>query len=151
MNPQAISRRRLLLAGAGIALIAFNSCAMTIQPGSPDPLREDVQRLVSGLESGLRFGGWRAVERYFSDDYRSSLSDLEDRFDSYRTQRRATDCLIRINRILKQDKLVSVDVHWQQRWTDLQGKPQRAEGNSELILRQEGNELRIIELRGKFF
>lgn len=151
MKQPSILRRRLLLAGGSIALVAFNSCAMTIEPGSPDPLRNDVQRVVSGLENGLRMGGWSALERYFSDDFRNSLSDLEDRFDAYRTQRRAPDCQIRINRILTQDKLVSVNVQWLQRWTDRQGKPQRAEGNSELILRREGNELRIIDVRGGLF
>lgn len=151
METTSFPRRRLLQLACGVALAGLAGCAASVQPGAPDPLRNEVQRLVSGVESGLRSGGWGSVERYFSDDYRGNLSDLEDRFNDRRRQRRAADAQLQINRILTQDKLVSVSLHWLQRWTDLQGKPQKAEGMAELILRREGGELRIVDQRGNLF
>jgi len=141
-------KRRAILFAATLAFVA--GCA-EVQAGKPDPLRNDVQLLVAGLERGLRAGGWSAVERYYSDDFRGNLSDLQDRFDDRRRNERSADWMLTINRILTQDKLINVAVRWNHRWTDIKGMPHKADGVSELILRREAGELRIVQMHGSWF
>ena len=124
------------------------SGCINVRPGRLDPLREEVDELVRGLEQGLRRGGWMSVERYFSDDYHSTLTDVRERLDDRKRREFAADWLLRVNRVLTQDKRVSVSVRWSHRWNDLKGKPQKREGESELILRRERGELRILDVRG---
>lgn len=131
--------------------LAFLAGCAEVQAGRPDPLRNEVQLLVSGLERGLRAGGWSAVERYYSEDFRGNLSDLQDRFDDRRRNERSADWMLIINRILTQDKLINVAVRWNHRWTDVKGAPHKSEGVSELILRREAGELRIVQVSGARF
>ena len=65
-------RRRIL--GLFVSSLMLTACGAEIRPGRPDPLRAEVQDLVSELERSLRFGGWSAVEHYFSSDYRGYLT-----------------------------------------------------------------------------
>jgi len=137
-------RRNLLLAAA---MIAMGGC-VNVRPGRLDPLRAEVDELVRSLEDGLRRGGWMSVERYFSDDYHSTLTGIRERLDDRKRREFAADWLLRVNRVLTQDKRVSVSVRWSHRWNDLKGKPQKREGESELILQRERGELRILDIRG---
>jgi hypothetical protein len=137
-------RRSFLLAAT---MIAVGGC-VTVRPGRLDPLREEADELVRGLEQGLRRGGWMSVERYFSDDHHSTLTDIRERLDDRRRREFAADWLLRVNRVLTQDKRVSVSVRWSHRWNDLKGKPQKREGESELLLQRERGELRILDIRG---
>ncbi len=141
-------RRRIL--GLFVSSLMLTACGAEIRPGRPDPLRAEVQDLVSELERSLRFGGWSAVEHYFSSDYRGYLNDLREHFDNQRRHKLAFDVQLMINRILQQENLINVSVSWWQRWNDLQGKPHKANGTSELILRRERGELRIIDIRRPF-
>lgn len=137
-------RRRLLLATAAFAV---GGC-VTVRPGRPDPLRDEVDSLVKGLEDGLRRGGWISVARYFSDDLNGTLADIRDRIDDRRQREFAVDWSLRIGRILTQEKRVSVSLRWSHRWNDIKGKPQKREGESELLLNREQGELRIVDIRG---
>jgi len=142
-DPVPLRRSFLILA----TTIIMSGC-INVRPGRLDPLREEVDELVRGLEQGLRRGGWMSVERYFSDDYQSTLTDIRERLDDRKRQEFAADWLLRVIRVLTQDKRVSVAVRWSHRWNDLKGKPQKREGESELILRRERGELRIVDIRG---
>ncbi len=137
-------RRKLLLATAALAV---GGC-VTVRPGRPDPLRDEVDDLVRGLEDGLRRGGWISVARYFSDDLNGTLADIRDRIDDRRQREFAVDWSLRIGRILTQEKRVSVSLRWSHRWNDIKGKPQKREGESELLLNREQGELRIVDIRG---
>lgn len=143
-------RRLFLVALGSSVLLPVIGCA-GLQPGKPEPLRSEVQQLVSGLERGLRAGGWSAVERYYSEEYRGNISDLQDHFDERRRNERSADWMLIINRILTQDKLVNVAVRWNHRWTDAKGQPHKSEGVTELILRREAGELRIAQMGGSGF
>ncbi len=137
-------RRKLLLATAALAV---GGC-VTVRPGRPDPLRDEVDDLVRGLEDGLRRGGWISVARYFTDDLNGTLADIRDRIDDRRQREFAVDWSLRIGRILTQEKRVSVSLRWSHRWNDVKGKPQKREGESELLLLRERGELRIVDIRG---
>ena len=149
MAEQATSRRRFLFAAGAATLVVASGCdGVNVRPGRPDPVRAEVDELVSGLERGLRSGGWMAVERYFSDDYHSTMSGIRERLDDRRQREFAPDWRLLVNRVLTQDKRVSVSLHWSHRWNDLKGKPQKRDGQSELLLRRERGELRIVDIRG---
>lgn len=148
MADPAPSRRRFLFAAGAATLVVTSGCGVNVRPGRPDPVRAEVDELVSGLERGLRSGGWMAVERYFSDDYHSTMSGIRERLDDRRHREFAPDWRLLVNRVLTQDKRVSVSLQWWYRWNDLKGKPHKKEGQSELLLRRERGELRIAEIRG---
>lgn len=150
MNSTPSNLRRRML-GLFVGTLTLAGCGAEIRPGRPDPLRAEVQDLVNELERSLRFGGWSAIEPYFSPDYRGYLNDLREHFDNQRRHKLAFDVQLLINRILQQENLVNVSVSWWQRWNDLKGKPQKANGTSELILRRENGKLRIIDIRRPFF
>jgi len=137
-------RRKLLLAAAAITV---GGC-VNVRPRERDPLRDEVDELVRGLEDGLRRGGWTSVARYFSDDSYGTLADIRDRIDDRRRRESAVDWSLRVGRVLAQDKRVSVSLRWSHRWNDLKGKPQKRDGESELLLRRERGELRIVDIRG---
>lgn len=151
MDKAIVNKRRMLSLALSIgALVMMTGCA-EVRAAKPDPLRSEVQQLVSGLERGLRAGGWSAVERYYSDDFRGNTSDLQDHFDDRRRNERSADWMLTINRILSQDKLINVAVRWNHRWTDAKGLPHKSDGVSELILRREAGELRIVQQSGAGF
>lgn len=137
-------RRNFLMLAA---MVVIGGC-VNVRPGRSDPLRLEIDDLVRGLEQGLRRGGWMSVERYFSDDYHSTLTDVRERLDDRKQREFAVDWLLRVSRVLPQENRVSVSIRWSHRWNDLKGKPQKREGDSELILRRERGELRILDIRG---
>ena len=137
-------RRKFLLAAAAVAL---GGC-VNVRPRERDPLRDEVDDLVRGLEDGLRRGGWSSVARYFSDDPNGTLADIRDRIDDRRRREFAVDWSLRVGRVLSQEKRVSVSLRWSHRWNDLKGNPQKREGEAELLLRRERGELRIVDIRG---
>lgn len=142
--PAAGRRRQFLLAAAAFAV---GGC-VNVRPGRADPLRDEVDDLVRGLEDGLRRGGWTSVARYFSDDPHGTLADIRDRIDDRRRREFAVDWSLRVGRVLSQEHRVSVSLRWSHRWNDLKGKAQKREGESELLLRRERGELRIVDIRG---
>jgi hypothetical protein len=143
-EPAFRSRRGFILVASAIMI----SGCVNFPLGRLDPLRQEVDELVRGLELGLRRGGWMSVERYFSDDYHSTLTDIRERLDDRRRKEFAADWRLQVSRILTQDKRVIASVRWSHRWNDLKGKPQKRNGDSELILRHEQGELRILDIRG---
>lgn len=145
------NKRRYFLATAMQAVLLPLAACMEVRPGSPDPLRSEVQQLVAGLERGLRAGGWQSVENYYSEDYRGNLGDLEDRFEHRRRNELSADWMLGINSILPQDKLILVTLRWNHRWTDKSGKPNKADGVAELVLHRVGGDLRIVQSRGGIF
>lgn len=138
------SRRKFLL----LASLTVIAGCVSVRPGRPDQQRNEVDELIRNLESGLRRGGWSAVEDYFAEDLPGTLADIRDRIDDRRQREFATDWLLHTNRILAQDKHLIVSVRWHHRWNDLNGKPHKRAGESELILRHESGRLRIVDIRG---
>lgn len=143
------TRRRQVAVAIGVGLLTLSACGH-VRPGRPDPLRSDVDQFIMELEAGLRSGGWHAVERLFSEDYRGFRPDVERGIDDLRQRRFMTDWQLRVDRVLtqQQDRLINVSVHWWQRWNDQKGQPHKSEGQSQLILRREGMHLRILDIVG---
>ena len=83
---------------------------------------------------------------------RHALSRAFDRLDQFLAQvlphERITDLQFTLNRVLEQDGLVNAQVRWRKTWVDAAGKPGKAEGVSEFILKPEGRSFRILRIGG---
>ena len=122
-------------------------CAGGAATGGEDR-REQVGRSLEAFQQGFRAGTWFRVERFFSPAYQEGYAELRDRLEARFRAERITDLQFTLNRVLEQDGLVNAQVRWRKTWVDTAGKPGKAEGVSEFILKPEGRSFRILRIGG---
>ncbi|OYY92412.1 MAG: hypothetical protein B7Y41_15940 [Hydrogenophilales bacterium 28-61-23] len=131
-----------------MALLLATGCASEPQAVTDQQQREQVGRNMTALGQGLRAGAWSKVERFFSPAYHEGYGELRDRLEAQFRDERITDLQFTVNRVLESDGLINAQVHWRKTWVDKTGKPAKAEGLSEFILKPQGRAYRILRISG---
>ena len=145
MAETMMQRVLALSVAVGLALsgCAFDSPAMTDQQRC-----EHVGQNLDGLSQGLRAGTWSKVERFFSPAYHEGYSELRDRMENRFRSEQIIDLQFTVNRVLESDGLVNAQVRWHKAWVDKAGKPGKATGQSEFILKPQGDGYSIVRIGG---
>lgn len=133
---------------ATMALLLVTGCASEGQAATDQQQRERVGQNMTALGQGLRAGAWSKVERFFSPAYHEGYGELRDRLEDRFRNEQITDLQFTVNRVLESDGLVNAQVHWRKTWVDKTGKPGKAEGLSEFILKPEKHGYRILRISG---
>jgi hypothetical protein len=138
---------RFLLLGSAL-MLALSGCASG-DPAAIDQQRHlQVNQSLDDLNKGLRAGTWSKVERFFSPAYHEGYSELRDRMENRFRTEQIIDLQFTVNRVLEADGLVNAQIRWHKTWVDKAGKPGKASGLSEFILKPQGGSYTIVRMGG---
>lgn len=136
------------LALCGVLTLSLLGCAGGGAAVTDAQSRERVGQSLDGLNQGLRAGTWSKVERFFSPSYHEGYSELRDRMENRFRNEQIIDLQFTVNRVLEADGLVNAQVRWHKSWVDKSGKPGKANGLSEFILKPRGDGYSIVRIGG---
>lgn len=136
------------LALSSAVVLALLGCAAESTATTDQQRREHVGKNLEGLSQGLRAGTWSKVERFFSPVYHEGYSELRDRMENRFRSEQIIDLQFTVNRVLESDGLVNAQVRWHKAWVDKTGKPGKATGLSEFILKPQGGGYTIVRIGG---
>lgn len=133
-------RPALLLAAA----VLLGGCRGTFQKRPDD---QPVVDLLKGVEAGVRERNPNTTMALFDSETSQGAAELRRRVEDFLQSTRVTQLEFWIDAISRKDGLIWVKTHWKRVVHDAAGRPARASGQSDFILR-DGKPLRILEVRG---
>ncbi len=145
---------RSLLIAILVSCVALTPCAALAQGGEKDEdLRKAAKAVFRETKEALEGEEYDKVHRFLGRNYFKGYGETRDRVDRRWRRRKLLDLDFTINRILKSaEGYLNVQVSWREQFLDAKGRPQRASGQSEIILKptRKGS-YKILNVKGDQF
>ncbi|MFP4475785.1 MAG: hypothetical protein ACLFOY_09500 [Desulfatibacillaceae bacterium] len=128
------------------------ACGTTQKGASGDEsARLAIQRTLAGLEEGLRAEMWQSVKPYIARDYPGGTLELRSNLEDMWANTDVLSIRFVLNTVLARDGAYNAQVRWFKKYLDGSGKPKKAEGTAELVLRPAGDHMRVEMIHGESF
>jgi hypothetical protein len=145
---------RVFLIVVLVSLIALTSNAGPAQVGEKDEdLRRATKAVFRETKEAMEGEEYDKVHKFLSVHYFKDYGETRDRVDRRWRRRKMLDLDFTINRILtSQEGYLNVQVSWREKYLDAKGRPQKANGQSEIILKPtRRGSYKILDVKGDQF
>lgn len=137
----------ILAALAGI----FAASCTALTPAPPRSQKDAILSRLNEMGKGLINENWDQVDPIVDRNYYGGYTEVRNQITAFWQNQNLMDIDFTIDRILEQDDLLNAQVSWRKTFLDQNGRPQKQQGSSEIILAPSGDTYTILGIRNDPF
>ncbi|MFC1644009.1 hypothetical protein ACFL5C_01660 [Candidatus Omnitrophota bacterium] len=145
--------RKLFLVSVLIGCILLTFCTANAQgAASSEGFRKPTKDVFKETEEVLKDEDFDKIHKFLARNYFKGSGETQDRIEADWQKQQLIDLDFTINRILRNDGLLNVQVTWRKTFLDAQGAMGKQSGTSEIILKPTPKgAYKILDVKGDQF